>query len=966
MSTTDFPITGPSYPSPLRDRSFAIEDPSSVWMVRDGTLDVFLEPLAESGMPGARHHLLRIEAGGALFGLPSTGSEMRLTATPSPGAGIERLPLLDIQQNLALESCGTADLIDRWILNLGRTASDGRTPDSSVAIDHGRTLTIPFQPKPVAPPGGVVWVKHEKGHSTFPGRAGERIGAEALFPITRSVWIEAAPRSVLKGHSTADLAELDPTWSGFGRFQTLAVSRIVDNYRRLRDREEARLRAKLAGDAELMQAGLMQLATPLASVPAAATQTTTFPDPVFLACEAAAGALGIRLKPHPDMFRGIPMPDPVAQIARASGVRVRRVALRADWWREDGGPIVAFRDKDQRPVALLPASPGRYEIYDPVERVSSPVKTELALTLSPLAYVFYRPFPNKALGLLDLFRFGLQGCRREVATILWAGMGAGFLGMAIPFATSILFNNYVPAAERTQVLGMSIFLLVIVLSIAMLMVARGFAVLRLEGKMDSSIQAALWDRLLNLPVPFFRNYSSGDLAMRSLGIIQIRQAITGSTLTSILSGIFSLFSLALLFFYSWRLALVATGLVIVAFLTSALCGGLQMRAGREIFRMRGATTGMVSQFINGVAKLRVAGAEARAFAAWARQFSQQRQISIRSRQTANMLRVFVAVYPLVCQAVLFSYHAHLLADPTVPPMSTGDFLAFLAGFTQFLTAVLMLSSSVTTVLDVVPLYERALPILRTLPEVDVARSMPGPLNGDIEVSNLTFRYKPESPLVLRGISLKIEAGQFVAFVGSSGCGKSTLFRLLLGFEVPESGAIYYDGKDLSGLDVQAVRRQMGVVLQTSKLASGDIFTNIIGSSNLTINDAWEAARLAGIEDDIKRLPMGMHTVISEGGGGFSGGQRQRLLIARAVVNKPRILLFDEATSALDNLTQSAVSRSLESLQTTRIVIAHRLSTIMNADRIYVVDKGNIVQSGSYNELMAQEGLFRELALRQLA
>lgn len=304
-------------------------------------------------------------------------------------------------------------------------------------------------------------------------------------------------------------------------------------------------------------------------------------------------------------------------------------------------------------------------------------------------------------------------------------------------------------------------------------------------------------------------------------------------------------------------------------------------------------------------------------------------------------------------------------QPHIPALTTGSFLAFVVAFTQFMTATLQLSSSVVSVASVVPIYQRALPILRTLPETSAAKSSPGILSGSIELSHVTFRYKPDAPLVLRDISISIEPGQFVAIVGASGSGKSTLFRLLLGFETPESGTVYYGGFDLTGLDLQDLRRQIGVVLQSSTLVSGDIFTNIVGSSSGTMEDAWAAARLAGIEEDIRRLPMGMYTMISAAGSDISGGQRQRLMIARAIISKPRIILFDEATSALDNKTQAIVSQSLEGLRLTRVVIAHRISTVRHADRIIVLEAGRIVQSGTYEELMERPGLFRELASRQL-
>jgi NHLM bacteriocin system ABC transporter ATP-binding protein len=406
-------------------------------------------------------------------------------------------------------------------------------------------------------------------------------------------------------------------------------------------------------------------------------------------------------------------------------------------------------------------------------------------------------------------------------------------------------------------------------------------------------------------------------------------------------------------------------LILVSFLISLWCGYLQVRHQRSMSSIRGRISGMVLQFINGISKFRVSGTEGRAFASWAREFSGQKQVSMNSLKVGNRLEVFNAAFPILATAGIFYYTAQLMKDPKITPLTTGDFLAFNAAFGQFLTAMLQLSTSIVGVLNIVPLFERAKPIFQTLPEVDQGKSDPGELKGNIELNHIAFRYRPDTPLVLRDLSLSIKAGQFVAFVGSSGCGKSTLFRLLLGFERPESGAIYYDGQDLAGLDIGSVRRQMGVVLQNGRLLSGDIFTNIIGSAPLTLDDAWQAAEMAGLAEDIRGMPMGMHTVISEGGGGLSGGQRQRLLIARAIVGRPRILLFDEATSALDNQTQAIVGQSLEKLQATRIVIAHRLSTILNADKIFVFDKGVVVQCGTYDELMAQEGLFAELAKRQI-
>jgi ATP-binding cassette subfamily C protein len=372
----------------------------------------------------------------------------------------------------------------------------------------------------------------------------------------------------------------------------------------------------------------------------------------------------------------------------------------------------------------------------------------------------------------------------------------------------------------------------------------------------------------------------------------------------------------------------------------------------------------VLQFLSSISKLRVAGAEVKAFSLWARGFSRQRRHRFKARAVSNGLASFNAGFPLAAQLAIFGFAVPLLIADT--PLRTGDFLAFMVSFATCLSGMLSASGALISAATVIPLYEQATPILATLPEVDSGKADPGTLTGQVEMQSLRFRYDPDGPLILDDVKVTIRPGEFVALVGPSGSGKSTLLRLLLGFEEPEAGAIFYDGQELAGLDHQAVRSQIGVVLQNGRLMPGDIFSNIVGSSLATLDDAWGAARMAGLDADVEAMPMGMHTVISEGGGTLSGGQRQRLMIARALVRRPKLLFFDEATSALDNRTQSIVSESLDRLQATRIVVAHRLSTIIHADRIYVLEAGRVVQSGSYDDLLEREGLFRELAMRQIA
>lgn len=957
---------------PGSNQVFPIHDPRRVWVVLAGRLDLFLVDMSEGQPVGARHHVLRVEEGQGVFGMSADEHPgLGIVASPAPGTRLVRLAQEKMRALATTpeEKDELAAFVERWIGGLTAAAADKAPPKVFMALEPGPPVEIEDEDKPILPLSGVIWVKHLAGASRFVARdeIGPVDGAH-YFPVTRQGWLMSPEGARIECVSFRMLDAKDPEWAGLQQFHKVIFRSLVLNRKETEEKERQRLLRQRESDAALIEGALTQLALPLAEEPEEVALAHEEPtsDDLLLTCRAIGRVAGIRIKAHPDALRGVKQRDPVAAIAKASACRVRRVVLKGQWWRQDAGPLLAFLDSDNRPLALLPHGPNAYDVWDPTTRQATPVTPEIASTFNGFAYVFYRPFPEKALTAGDLLRFGLFGGKRDVLMILSMGAATGVLAMITPFLTGIVFDTVIPGAQRGQLLQLSLFLVVSAVATAMFTLTRSFALLRLEGKMDAAIQAAAWDRLLNLPVPFFRDYTSGDLAMRGLGITQIRQTLTGSTLSSILSGVFSIFSFALLFYYSWRLALLASGLVGFAVLVSLVLGIVQVRLQRELSHVRGRISGMVLQFINGVAKFRVSGTEGRAFASWARQFTKQKLMAVRARKVSMALSVFNAGFPVLSTAAIFYYTAHLMTKPDVEPLTTGDFLAFNAAFSQFLAASLQLSQSIVGVLNIVPLYERAQPIFRTLPEVDVAKTDPGELRGTIDVNHLAFRYRPDAPLVLRDVSLSIRAGEFVAFVGASGCGKSTLFRLLLGFEKPESGAIYYDGHDLAGLDVQAVRRQLGVVLQNGKLLTGDIFTNIVGSAPLTVDDAWEAARLSGLEKDVQAMPMGMHTVIAEGGGGLSGGQRQRLMIARAIVGKPRVLLFDEATSALDNETQAIVSQSLAALQATRVVIAHRLSTIMKADRIFVFDKGLVVQEGSYEQLIAREGLFADLARRQIA
>ncbi|RDU95493.1 NHLP bacteriocin export ABC transporter permease/ATPase subunit [Trinickia dinghuensis] len=652
--------------------------------------------------------------------------------------------------------------------------------------------------------------------------------------------------------------------------------------------------------------------------------------------------------------------DSLRQLARQARVATRKVKLEGGhWWQEDAGPLLGSLKDGGRPVALLPQSGGGYRIEDLESGRVSRLDATSAAGLEPHAWMFFRTFPARAVGLLDLLRFGLVGTRKDRLTVIACGLLGGLLALFTPLATGVLVDHVVPDARSSELVQLVLLLITATLGVAAFELVRGWSALRIEGRLSVAAESAIIERLISLPAPFFRNYAAGDLAQRALSINSILQLISHATQSAVLSWMFGLFSFIYMFVLSWQLGLVATALVALVVLVTVGFNLWRLRIERRLFALQGTVASRVLQILGGIGKLRVGGAENRAFVLWARDFTRQKQLGMAVRALGNVLEVFNASFVVIASGTLFAAITWFRGDVT-----TGLFVAFNTAFIQCLTATLALAAALTESLGAIPLYERARPILLTSPEEQASQAQAGPLQGNIDISRVTFSYAKEGPPVLDDISLHVSQGEFVAVVGPSGSGKSTLFRLLLGFEQPASGAVYYDGQDLAGLDAGSVRRQLGVVLQNGKLMPGDIFTNIVGSAPRTLDQAWEAARMAGMDEDIRAMPMGMHTVIAEGMNTISGGQRQRLMIARALVNRPAVLLFDEATSALDNQTQAIVTESIGRLGATRIVIAHRLSTIRQADRIVVIDAGKVVETGSYDALIALNGHFAALAKRQ--
>jgi NHLM bacteriocin system ABC transporter ATP-binding protein len=953
---------------------FLLEGGKKAWIVEDGALNIFFTKICDDGSYGRRSWLFTAEKGDMLAGFDfNSKSPYRIIACASPHAVIEekRLDFLKEGPRTADSIASAAKLLNGLADKLTYALVGYKLPPKSLKfIEAGDAAVLDDGYSYGARPNQVLWIKLLEGEAEvlgsymafFKGHAG-------YFPVTNRFWFkvyaesaEAGARPSVSACDTEKFLEFADAAESVSAFHAVVLWLLIEKNENADAEEKARLVRRIERDADIVEGNLCGFASIIDSKFGAYSAKAEDCAEFETACRLVGAAAKINIVMPAAIKKGEKMADPVGETARVSMVRHRKVLLRDDWWTKDSGPILAFFE-DGRPAALIPESTSSYKMHIPGGAAAVKVGRKESAMLSGIGYMFYRPLPARPLKLSDISMYAVNaGIISDVVMMLAAGVVLSLINMLTPMATGIAFDTLIPEIERSQMAQMTAVLISSSFCILLFQFFRSIATLRFENKIDASLQAAVWDRLLALPAPFFRKFSTGDLAMRAMSINTIRQTISGTVFSSFLTGTFAVFNFALLFYYNMKLALISVVLTAVAMLFYAIVMFMQYKYSKLSMELDGKLSGLVFGIIGGIAKFRVAGAESRAFGLWAKLFKQKKEIPV--YVLTNVMAVFNSVYMLICSAIFF--WCIITYSESDMSMTSGSFVAFNSAFTTFFSGMMEISSSMMSFLSVFTLYERAKPILEAIPEFDETREDPGELNGGVEVCGVTFKYEGSLIPALNDVSISVKPGEFAAIVGPSGSGKSTLIRLLLGFDKPVAGSLLFDGQDLGGIDVRAVRRQIGVVLQNGQLMSGTIMSNIIGSSTLTIDDAWEAARSAGLEDDIKMMPMGMHTMISEGASSISGGQKQRILIARALVKKPRIIIFDEATSALDNKTQAAVSESLEKLHATRIVIAHRLSTIIKADRIFVIEAGRLVETGTYDELIKQNGLFKKLAQRQIA
>lgn len=683
-----------------------------------------------------------------------------------------------------------------------------------------------------------------------------------------------------------------------------------------------------------------------------------------------AEALGMptdNISLSPEIVKKLDQVGLLRRLVQKGNMQMRLISLEDGWHTSDNDVMIAYRGDEKELVALLPTGAGRYRLVSVKESGDRMVDDTEAKRIDKRAFACYAGFPTQAMKVRDLLNFMLRrSWKADRRAILFASFMAGIIPLITPIITETIFQDIIPILDRQGLSMVTQVSMVAAFTMAALSMVRSIAVLRISTHLDIATDAALWGRVLAFPTKFFRRFPTGELAQRMAGLQAVKSVMSEEFVGGVLNLIFSAWSLLLMAYYSLKLTAAAVVVWGIYLLGMGLIYRRISMIQAKLIEAKNDTASIVQQIFNGLAKFRIQGAEEEAYYLWSKAFGKEWQWNLKLRWRDNYSSITQAAEPLLLSVVLYYFVFYVVNNNNTTGIGYSQFLAFESAFTGFNMTINSFVPLLGQAFSIKPHIDNLRPMLETAPEITDDRVDAEALSGAIEVSHLTFSYSDDKPDVIHDMSFRIAAGEQVAIVGKSGCGKSTLVRLLLGFEEPKQGAIYYDGQDLSDLALPSVRSQMGVVLQNGQLMSGDIFTNIVGTTALSLQDAWDAAEAVGIADDIRKMPMGMQTVISEGSSNISGGQRQRILIARALAARPSIMIFDEATSALDNRTQAIVTKSLARMHATRIVVAHRLSTIKDADRILVLDKGHLVESGSFADLVAKGGIFADMVKRQVA
>ena len=944
--------------------AFPLTGDGCAWRVDSGAVDVFFVH-ANNGVVNAPYkHILRATAGQVIFGVDPLDSgdegQLELWARGLPGFSLRATTIGELAE--ADDETDVAAEIDHWIARFVDSVVRDIVPapraDAFVAQDGVPDLQ---SGKVVSARGGVVWLSGLDAAS-YLDLVDAADNETDWLPLTLQGWLTVSgPQEGVVATSTRRLRDdglLEEALRKFHRrlLDAERVNRllaVVDEANLQMDRSTLRREHEEQARTELKR--LFEQARSDAAVPA-----------LHEALRAIGDYEGIEFRfPDEDPDNGVG--DPVVEIAFSSRVRARAVRLESTkrWWFGDNSALLGFHNEDGSPIALLPGRFGRYKLWDPATRKTTTVSRSMAAKLHKYAWMFIRPLPDRPAKAMDAWKLFANKTGIESIRYALGGLVAGLISFAPAAMIAVVVDWLVPARSDAFLWWAVAALTLLAIIGGLVQLWQGTTLLHVEGRGAARLTAAVWDRLLRLKRDDLRGFKTGEISQRVFVVQALRENLSGIVAGTVSSILFLLPILGLLFLYDPTLAATSLALGVLGLIVVASFGLRQVKWQRRYHDAQQTLAGNMFQFVNGIEKLRATGAESSVFAFWVRGYLDKKQAEIKVERLNALATAVTGSLPMFAAACLFGV---VLLRPG-GPIEIGAFLAVFAASMTFFSAITRLGGSVGVVASLVPAYQQIKPLFDPSIETRTpANAAPiRRVQGEVRLDHVTFSYEEDGPPVVRDVSLHVRAGEFVAIVGESGSGKSSLLRLILGLEKPSTGAVYFDERNLLYLDDHALRRQIGVVMQNGSLQPGTILQNIVGiNSEATLEDAWSAARKASLADDIRAMEMGMHTPVGEHSGLFSGGQVQRILIAAALVRNPSIVLLDEATNWLDNKSQAQVMRSIADIAATRIVVAHRLSTIKNADRIYVLSKGQIVQTGTFDELAATPGMFHDLVARQVA
>ncbi len=948
-----------------------LEDPDCVWFIDQGTVNLFLVEFRDGVEQAAPQHLMSRESGWLLPGVTPDrqGSDedttLSIIAKGLPGTLLKRLPASLLSR---VDPSELAEQTDTWLTAITETLARFAIPlpRPTALAKPGMTQTL--TPSILSVQRGVVWVSEPpSGASLFMGivdtaeRAEPGGPHEAFIPLTRTSWLTLFDEVTLTGQTTESLAEQGKLLPALASFHAVAFTLerlnrrlvVVDAVNLERARTSSRRTAEKTAQQRLYNIYDLPIDRD------AGIEDTALVDTLRMI--GRHEGIEFEIPAHSGHSE---TPVGLVDILDASGVRARRVRLSADdnWWHGDSNALLAFRAEDGQPVALLPGMFGRYRQIDPVSKRSVRITADRADKLAGEAWMFYQPLPVRDVKPVDLLRIALRGSASDWARLVISGLSYGIIRLLPALALGFVANHISAGGSVETLYAVAVAVAAFGLLGALLHLLQSTAMMRLEGRSASRVEAAFWDRLMRLPPGILHRHPAGDLAMSGMTFQNLRDGLRGVVANSFLSIVFLLPVFVVIFFYDTSLGVVTLFFSLASLLVTVVLGLRQISPYGWMIRAARHVAGRLFQIVGGISKLRMDNAEGSAYAIWARDYRKQKRAEIELGEIEGHSRAFGAALPFLAGGVLL-FAVMETGDRNIP---VGDFLVVYTVFIVFQSAIARLGESFGAMASMLPALEQMHPLLAAVPETGTEGEPVGYLGGDILFDHVSFRYDPDGPLILDDVTIRAHPGEFVAIAGESGAGKSTLFRLALGIDWPTSGAVYYDGRDLRHLNLKQVRRKIGAVPQSVGLHPQDLWDNLVSHyDGVSTGEVWEGVRTAEVEPQIKNMPMGLMTMVGASGSVLSGGESQRITIARSVIGNPRIMLLDEATNWLDNDTQARVIQNLAALTSTRLVIAHRLSTLEQADRIYVLKAGKVVQSGSFNELRETDGVFKELIRRQI-